>query len=623
MTRSRLGMAAVAGGFAALLCATAASAAVQMNITTYHYDNNRSGWNSSETTLTQSNVSNSTFGLLQTVPLDDQVDAQPLIVNNETINGTAHNVVYVATENNSVYAIDAQSGQVLLQTNLGTSVPQGDLPGGCGNNGPEVGINSTPVIDTSTGALYVIAFVLKNGTPTFFLHALSLTTLADTITPVQITASGVLANGSTYSFKAGVSRQRAALLLSNGTLYAGFASFCDVSANQSRGWVLGWQESTLAPLASNKLNNTLTSSPDNFFLTSVWMSGYGLAANSAGSVYFVTGNSDYSGTTFNKKRNIAESAAEMSADLSTRLGLFTPADHSQLDQGDVDFGSGGVMLLPSPSAKFPDLAAAAGKDGNLYLLDADKLRKLLGTYQVGGCWCGPSYYQGGDGLGRIVTSGNSSVMVWAVEGKKIPTLTRKSQFNGIANGQDPGFLTSVSSNGTTAGTAIVWAVGRPTDNNPAHINLYAVNPDSGSELFSETAGAWPNTGGNSNIVPVVDNGLVYVASDQMLTIFGPGGAAKANLPEVRHVDMRTPLSVGEHEIYATVRSMKGSEITAEKRSGEIIRIDASVARRTAHYAEPSVGHGLIARGTLDKSGLLLADTILHAKDHPAMWPSDR
>ena len=625
MTRSRLATAAAVAGFAAFLCLAAQPAALaQMNVTTYHYDNNRSGWNPNETTLTQSNVSNSGFGLLQTVALDDQVDAQPLIVNNETINGTQHNVVYVATENNSVYAIDAQSGQILLQTNLGTSVPYYDLPGGCGNNGPEVGINSTPVIDTNTGALYVIAFVLQNNTPQFYLHALSLTTLADTVTPVEISASGRLSNGSAYNFKAGVSRQRAGLLLNNGTLYAGFASFCDVDANQSRGWVLGWQESTLAPLASNKLNNTLATSPDNFFLTSVWMSGYGLAASSStGDVYFVTGNSDYSGTTFNKKQNIAESAAAMSGDLTKRMGLFTPPNHGQLDQNDTDFGSGGIMLFPSQSTKFPNLAAATGKDGNLYLMDADKLGKLFATYQVGGCWCGPSYYKDADGLGRVVTSGNSSVEVWAIEGKKRPSLTRKTTFSGIANGQDPGFFTSISSNGTNSGTAIVWAVGRPTNGNPASISLYAVNPDNGSELFSETAGAWPNTGGNSNIVPVVDNGLVYVASNKSLTIFGLGGKAKPSLPNVAHVEMRTALAAGEHEIYATVRGMKGSEITAQKRGGELIRIDASLAKHMAHYAEPSVGHALIARGTIEKSGLMVADTILHAKDHPAMWPSDR
>src|SRR5947209_6548774 len=123
------------------------TAEAQVDVTTYHYDNLRTCWNANETTLTQSSFS-SGFGLLQSVVLDDQVDAQPLLVSGVTINGGQHNVVYVATEGNSVYGVDAQSGQVLLQTNLGSPVPYYDLPGGCGNNGPNVGINCTPVIDT-------------------------------------------------------------------------------------------------------------------------------------------------------------------------------------------------------------------------------------------------------------------------------------------------------------------------------------------------------------------------------------------------------------------------------------------------------------------------------------------
>jgi hypothetical protein len=595
----------------------AGTANAQVNVTTYHYDNLRTGWNPNETTLTQSSFSS--FGLLQSAVLDDQVDAQPLLVSGETINGNQHNVVYVATENNSVYAIDAQSGQVLLQANLGGPVP---YPLGCGNNGPNVGINSTPVIDTNTGNLYVIAYVLQSNTPTYYLHALSLTTLADTVTPVQITASGTLKNGSTYNFNASVSRQRAALLLSNGNLYAGFASFCDEAADQSRGWVLGWQESTLAPFASNKLNNRLTKSPDNFFLTSVWMSGYGLAANSAGSVYFVTGNSDYSGTTLSKRYNITESAAEMSGDLSTLQSLFTPSDWSSLDNGDEDFGSGGLMLLPPQSGRFPNLAAAAGKDGNLYLMNADNLHRLFGTYNVGGCWCGPSYYQGSDGVGRVVTSGGSTMGVYKLGTRGPPSLTNVANAN-ITNGQDGGFLTTVSSNGTTAGSAVVWALGRPTDNNPADVTLYAINPDNGQQLFSETAGQWPYTGGNANIVPVEANGLVYVASYQMLTIFGPGGSRVPHLPPIHTIDTRKKLAAGEHEIYGTVRSLKAGNIVVAKRSGEALRIDANGAQKTMHFAQPAVGHALIARGVFDKSGVLQANAILHAKDSPALWPSDR
>src|SRR5215469_6295053 len=170
-------------GFALLLLATLPAMA-QVNVTTYHNDNMRTGWNPGETVLTQNNLG--TFGLLQSVALDDQVDAEPLLVGNETIKGSRHNVVYVATEANSVYALDAQTGQVLLHANLGKPVPQSDLPAYCGNNGPRVGIDSTPAVDTAAGALYVIAYVLKNNVQTYFLHALSLTTLADLLPPAQI-----------------------------------------------------------------------------------------------------------------------------------------------------------------------------------------------------------------------------------------------------------------------------------------------------------------------------------------------------------------------------------------------------------------------------------------------------
>lgn len=617
-SKGRLASVAVLATLAVLGGASSAANA-QVNVSTYHYDNLRTGWNQNETMLTQSSFTS--FGLLATVSVDDQVDAQPLLVSNETIDGGLHNVVYVATENNSVYAIDAQSGQVLLQTNLGAPVPQSALPGYCGNNGPNVGISSTPVIDTSTGALYLIAMTLQNSTPTYYVHALSLTTLSDIVTPVQVAASARLTDGSVYRFNAGVSRQRAALLLSKGTIYAGFASFCDLASDESRGWLLGWQESTLAPLASNKLNNKLATSPDDFFLSSVWMSGYGLAANSSGSVYFVTGNSDHSGNSYNKKTNISESAAEMSSDLSTQQGLFTPGDHAVLDEHDTDFGSGGLMLLPTQPGKYPDLAVAAGKEGILYLLDADNLGTELGSYRIGRCWCGASYYQGSDGLGRVVTSGGMTVEVWAVVGTP-EQLIRKASYRGIADGQDPGFFTSVSSNGTAAGSAIVWAVGRPWQSVPPTVNLYAVNPDSGQLLFHEPAGTWPSKDANSNIVPVVANGLVYVASYQTLTIFGPGGTKTFQPPKIR-VDMSVPLAPGEHEVYAFVRTVEGAEISAQERGGKQIRIDASAAEQASRFAPPSVGHALTARGKFDKSGVLLADIILHAKDNPAMWPLDR
>ena len=167
-----------------------------IDVVTQHYDVQRTGWNSQETVLTASNVKSATFGLLHSVAVDDQVDAQPLLLTNQPISGVPGNrtVVYVATEGNTIYAIDASSGTVLLQKNFGTPVPQSVL-GDCNNNAVHIGINSTPVIDRAAGRLYVVTYTSDGGVPTYRLHALSLTTLADAIPPVVVTASHTLTDG--------------------------------------------------------------------------------------------------------------------------------------------------------------------------------------------------------------------------------------------------------------------------------------------------------------------------------------------------------------------------------------------------------------------------------------------
>src|SRR5580658_10106847 len=192
----------------------ASLAAGQTSITTYHVDNNRTGWNSQETVLTPANVGTSSFGLLKTVKLDNQVDAQPLFVPAVTITAGpsqgVHDVVYVATENNSVYAIDAESGTVLLNPNFGLPIPK---PLGCTNNGPNVGINSTPVIDPTSNTLYVMVYTQQSGSPTYYLHALDLGSLTDKVSPQLVTGSRMLTDGTMFNFNATYQRQRPALLL--------------------------------------------------------------------------------------------------------------------------------------------------------------------------------------------------------------------------------------------------------------------------------------------------------------------------------------------------------------------------------------------------------------------------
>ena len=268
-----------------------------LSVTTYHNDNLRTGSNSGENQLLPPLVSGNSFGLLATAGLDDQVDAQPLVVPNVHITAKdhagLHDVVYVATENNTIYALDASSGKLLISHHFGPPVP---APLGCNNNGPNVGITSTPVIDKATNTLYVITYTLENNAasqtvPVYRIHALDLGSLDEKIGSVMISASHVLNNGKIFPFNATYQRQRPGLLEANGNIYAGFGSFCDFSGDLSRGWLLGWNSGTLQPLPANYLLDTQADNTSSFFLSSIWMSGSGIAADSRGSLYFVTGNS--------------------------------------------------------------------------------------------------------------------------------------------------------------------------------------------------------------------------------------------------------------------------------------------------------------------------------------------
>jgi hypothetical protein len=279
-------------------------------VTTYHNDAMRTGWNARELQLTPTTVASSAFHLLRNIALDDQVDAEPLIAPNQVIaqQGT-HNVAYVVTENDTVYALDTDTGAILLSNNLGKPVPLKSLPGNCVANANHVGINSTPVIDLATRTIYLIAFTLEGTRIVYRIHALDMSTLKDKVPAPIISATQKLTDASVLAFLAGAERQRAGLLLSNGAIYAGFASFCDIRSDLGRGWVLRWHTGTLAALRPAELLDRLTIAPNNVFLSTVWMSGYGIAANTAGDPYFVTGNSDPSGTTYNSSTNLLKASS--------------------------------------------------------------------------------------------------------------------------------------------------------------------------------------------------------------------------------------------------------------------------------------------------------------------------
>jgi hypothetical protein len=599
-----------------------------IDVTTYHYDNLRTGWDNAESSLKYNNVSNGKFGLLQTVALDDQVDAQPLVVRNQKANNgkskSNHDTVYVATESNTVYAIDATTGAVLYSTNLGTPV---QTPLGCNNNGPNVGIDSTPVIDLAANAMYVIAYTLVGSTPTYKIHELDLSNLTDIVPPVVIAATHKLSDGSTYSFNATYERQRPALLESNGNIYAGFGSFCDFGASISRGWLLGWQAGSLTPLAANRLTDSLAG--PSFFLSAIWMSGYGVAADPTGNIYFVTGNSQ-SGT-YNGDTNVQESVVKVSSDMTQLLSVFTPSNVNQLDNNDTDFGAGGVLLLPTQNTSATPLAAAAGKQGTMFLMNQNSLggfssnyNNVLAQQSVGGCWCGFSYFgSGSDSTQHIVASGGNSVTVWKVKEGRSVKLSAAGSSGGIPNGQDPGFFTAVSSNGTKPG-AIIWAVARPT-NVPGSLDLLAFKSDpQGGQLqtlYQATAGYWDSTGGNANIAPVVANGKVYVASYEQLDIFGVGG--NKGVP-------KRPAGLGSHRAIKVPSQLSGmllevgaSFLTLQSRSGSFVKVDYTPAVRHERTVDLVAGQPFTVRGKYDSAGVLHAYAILRAKPSQATWPSDK
>ena len=552
------------------------AAAPKFAVTTYHYDNLRTGWNSQERTLTPRAIASPRnplvkFARLAVVRLDDTVYAQPLVMPDVNIaSGNfmgQHDVVYTVTENNSVYAIDANNGTVLLTRNLGPAVPRTF----CGNNGPRVGIESTPVIDAATKTLYLMSYQMRQGHPAYVLYGLDLATLEATKSRV-VTASHRLTDGSTYDFDPEAQRQRAALLFEDGNIYAAFTSFCDSRVEpHARGWLLGWRAADLERLPASILTNQLPGG----YLSSIWMSGYGVAAI-AGHLYFVTGNAEPS-LTYNNPNNLSESVIKVSADLTQILDFFTPSNVGPLDVNDTDLGSGGVMIVPDQPGAIPRMAVAAGKQGQMYLLNRTalggynggpssiprmaeaagkegKMRllnrtalggisvnqdRVVGQYSIGSCYCGQSYY-----LNRIVSSGGSEVGVWQINTSPATGLKKiqsaSLDIDGIGSKGD-GFFTAVSSNGSA--NAIIWAVSQRENSRgaPHFPRLFAFQPVAGNSvlqpLLSETdpatqitrksmvAGRWDwpalnGEGGHSNIVPVVANGHVYVASYTELDIFG-------------------------------------------------------------------------------------------------------
>jgi len=508
---------------------------------TYHRNNARQGWYANETALTTANVASSAFGLVATLTdpagasIFGKVFAQPLFVSGETIAGVKHNLVVVATATDRVYAYDEATRALVWHrdfTNAAAGITQQSWADtGCRDVNPDIGITATPVIDRRLDRVFVVAATKENGAFHQRLHAISLQTGADAVTPVEASATVALSTGGVASTDAKWNYARAALLAANGNVYVGLSDHCDFNAKATHGWMLAYAASTLAP-AGGTIDITDADDGTGYFLGSVWMSGFGPAADAAGNVYFATGNGPV-----NDRSDFAMSVLKVPGTLDvTAASYFTIADAARASQGDADVGSGGVMLLPDGiSAAYPHMVVQGGKTGRKYLLNADKLggqqpgdAGAIWYASTGGLeWGGPAYFA--DAAGRsYVLYGSGPLTTYRLDTSGArPALRAVASTTGVACFQCrvAGSLPIVSSNGTAAGTAIAWVVQDRQSGAGGPLNVFAFDALTMRTLFSSTAGTWmPGPGlnkiGAALVSPLVANGRVYVPTDGHVAIYG-------------------------------------------------------------------------------------------------------
>jgi hypothetical protein len=506
---------------------TVTAAASTTDVLTYHNDNSRSGQNLTETILTPAAVNSTHFGLLRVLPADGLVDGQPLIASALSVSGTLHNVVYVVTENDSVYSYDADTGAALGHVSV---LGSGETPSdnrGCSQVTPQIGITSTPVIDRSSGAhgtIYVVA-MSKDASGDYHqrLHALDLVTLAElpnSPVVIQATYPGTgNGSGGTTSFDPKQYKERAGLLLVNGTLYTAWASHCDDGPYQ--GWIMGYDSSTLAQ--TQVLNVTPNGSDG-----ALWSAGGGMAADSTGNIYALVANGTFDTTLdasgFPLQGDYGNAFIKLSSAAPLQVTDYFDMDNTVNESSnDVDLGSGGPMLLPDQTDStgvVRQLAVGAGKDGHLYVINRANMGKFsmsnnaiwedMTTALPGGVWATPAYFQGTVYYGDV----GSTLKAFAIQHALLGT-TPASQTS-MSFGY-PGTSPAVSANGSSNG--IVWAVENST---PAVLHAFTAT-NLATELYNSNQAASGRDhfgAGNKYMTPAIANGKVYVGTPSGVAVFG-------------------------------------------------------------------------------------------------------
>jgi hypothetical protein len=468
----------------------------QVSVLTQHNDNSRTGANLNETILHPANVNVKRFGMLFKRVVDDQVYGQPLYVANLRIAGGTHDVVYITTVNNSVYAFDAVSAAATKpywHVNFGAPVSLADGNFGCLDINGNMGIIGTPVIDAESHRLYVVALTKSGGSYMQQLHALDLSTGSDLPnSPVIISAP---------EFDALRQNQRPALLLANHRVYVGYASHCD--KGPYHGFLLAYDAKTL------EQTGVFNASPGGAG-ASIWQSGQGPAVDAAGNIYFVTGNGSWNGET-----NFSESFIKLSPELKL-LDWFTPTNHLLLDEKDNDLNSSGALLIPGTS-----LVTDGGKEGVLYLVDTNHMGHLGDQNAV-------QHFEASKSHLHSIVYWNSTkygplIYVWGQKDQMKVFRLKEGKYDLVpfasrpeANEGHPGAMVSISANGGKDG--IVWAAIHATgdswhESRPGVLHAFDAD-DVTHELWNSLQNPGRDNCNNYSKMapPTIANGRVYLAS---------------------------------------------------------------------------------------------------------------